>query len=112
MVRRHVFPYRLSSDDGIRSFSPKTLKFSGEVKSMEASKSQCPKCTGLMERGFVMDRSLTGDRLLRWVEGEPERGGATGVKLIERKTSQITRTDKCDKCGYLEFYSSGEVQYV
>lgn len=79
---------------------------------MEASKSQCPKCTGLMERGFVMHRNLTGDRLLRWVEGEPEIGGPTGLKLIERKTSQITRTDKCDKCGFLEFYGSNEVQYV
>jgi predicted nucleic-acid-binding Zn-ribbon protein len=79
---------------------------------MEISKSQCPKCTGLMERGFVMDRSLTNSRLLRWVEGEPEIGGATGLKLIERKTSQITRTDKCDKCGYLEFYGSKAVEYV
>lgn len=79
---------------------------------MEVSRSQCPKCTGLMERGFVMDRSLTGDRLLRWVEGEPEAGGRTGLKVIERKTNQITRTDKCDKCGYLEFYAGDEVQYV
>jgi predicted nucleic-acid-binding Zn-ribbon protein len=78
---------------------------------MEVSNSQCPKCTGLMERGFVMDHSLIDYRLLR-VEGEPERGGPTGLKLIERKTSEITRTDKCDKCGYLEFYGSSEVQYV
>ena len=79
---------------------------------MEISKNQCPKCPGLMERGFVMDRSLTNSRLLRWVEGEPEIGGATGLKLIERKTSQIIRTDKCDKCGYLEFYGSKAVEYV
>jgi len=79
---------------------------------MEVSKSQCPKCTGLMERGFVMEGSLAGSRVLRWVEGEPEIGGPTGLKLIEKKTSQITRTDKCDKCGYLEFYSSNEVEYV
>lgn len=46
---------------------------------MEVSKSQCPKCTGLMERGCVFDRSLTGERFLRGVEGEPERGGATGL---------------------------------
>jgi predicted nucleic-acid-binding Zn-ribbon protein len=79
---------------------------------MEVSKSQCPKCTGLMERGFVMDHGLIDHRLVRWVEGEPEIGGPTGLKLIERKTSQITRTDKCDKCGFLEFYGSNEVQYV
>ena len=79
---------------------------------MEASKSQCPKCPGLMERGFVMDRSLAGTQLLRWVEGEPEIGGPIGLKLIERKTTQITRTDKCDRCGYLEFYGSNEVEYV
>ena len=73
---------------------------------------QCPKCTGRMVQGFVFDRSFTGDRFLRWVEGDPEKGGATGMKLIGRGTSEISRTDKCDKCGYLEFYSSNEVKYL
>jgi hypothetical protein len=60
----------------------------------------------------MCDRSLTGDRLLRWVEGEPEKGGATGLKLAGKRTREINRTDKCDTCGYLELYASDEVQYV
>ena len=79
---------------------------------MEAANSQCPKCEGLMERGFVFDQSLTSSRLLRWVEGEAEKGGATGLKLIGRKANEITRTDKCLKCGYLEFYCGGDVKYL
>lgn len=59
----------------------------------------------------MVDRSLAGDRFLRWVEGEPERGAA-GLKLAGRKTNEISRTDKCGSCGYLEFYTSPEVQYV
>ena len=79
---------------------------------MELRKDQCPKCSGQMERGFMFDRSFTSDRVLRWVEGEPESGGATGLKLAGKKTSRISRTDKCDTCGYLEFYGSNEVEYV
>jgi predicted nucleic-acid-binding Zn-ribbon protein len=79
---------------------------------MQAETSQCPKCSGQMQRGFVMDRSFTSDRVLRWVEGEPAKGGATGLKTVGLKTNQINRTDKCDSCGYLEFYASNEIQFV
>ena len=79
---------------------------------MELNAGQCPKCSGQMERGFMLDRSFTSDRVLRWVEGEPEKGGATGLKLAGKKTSQINRTDKCHSCGYLEFYGSKEVEYI
>ena len=61
---------------------------------MELKKDQCPKCSGQMERGFMFDRSFTSDRVLRWVEGEPESGGATGLKLAGKKTIRISRTDK------------------
>jgi hypothetical protein len=79
---------------------------------MDAATSQCPKCEGQMESGFLFDRSLASSRLLHWVEGEPEKGGATGLKLIGRKANEITRTDKCVKCGYLEFYCSGDIKYL
>ena len=79
---------------------------------MDATNSHCPKCEGQMERGFVCDHSLASDRLLQWVEGEPEKGGTTGLKLIGRKANEITRTDKCVKCGYLEFYCSSDIKYL
>jgi len=69
-----------------------------------------------MERGFVLDRSLGRslgiDRVLRWVKGEPEIGGATGIKLVGKETSKISRTDKCRNCGYLEFFASNDVEYI
>jgi len=104
-----VFEYRRK----VVAISGKEEDFDqSEALAMDAADSQCPKCEGHMERGFVFDQSLTSSRLLHWVEGEPERGGSSGLKLIGRKANEITRTDKCDKCGYLEFYASSDVKYL
>jgi hypothetical protein len=79
---------------------------------MSETINQCPKCSGKMVQGFVFDRSLTSDRVLRWVQGEPEIGGATGIKLVGKETSKISRTDKCGNCGYLEFFASKDIEYI
>ena len=83
---------------------------------MGATKSQCPKCTGQMDGGFVLDHNnllgLPAHRLPRWVEGEPERGISGGWKIAGKKTNEVSRVDRCGNCGYLEFYTSKELQYV
>ena len=81
---------------------------------MEATKIQCPKCGSQMDTGFVLDRSLLliGEHFPRWLEGEPERGISGGWKVVGKKTNEINRADRCRNCGYLEFYTSMEVQYV
>jgi predicted nucleic-acid-binding Zn-ribbon protein len=83
---------------------------------MDAPTSQCPKCTGQMDRGFVLDRNnmfgLAADRFPRWVEGEPERGSSGGWKTSGKRTNEISRAERCENCGFLEFYTSKEVQYI
>jgi len=69
-----------------------------------------------MDTGFVVDHSLSssliGDHFPRWEEGEHERGTSGGRKTLGKKTKEINRADRCGSCGYLEFYTSKEVQYV
>ena len=80
---------------------------------MEATKNQCAKCGGQMDTGFVLDRpTLVGDHFPRWLEGQPERGISGGWTTVGKKTNEINRADRCRNCGYLEFYTSMEVQYV
>ncbi len=83
---------------------------------MEATKNQCPKCTGQMVKGFVLDRDnvfgFAADRLPRWVDGEPERGVSGGWKIVGKKTYEINRADRCEYCGYLEFYTGQECEFV
>lgn len=83
---------------------------------MDAAQDQCLKCNGQMDRGFVLDRNnlfgLAADSFPRWVEGEPERGISGSWKTSAKRTHEISRVDRCENCGLLEFYTSKEVQYV
>ncbi len=83
---------------------------------MNATENRRPKCTGQMDRGFVLDRNnvlgLAADRFPRWVEGEPEKGISGGWQTSGKRTNEIIRADRCGHCGFLEFYTSQEVQYV
>lgn len=81
---------------------------------MSEQKSQCAKCAGQMETGFVLDRNTVyvapADNLLLWIEGEPERGILGGFKVAGKKTREL-RADRCMSCGYVEFYASDEILY-
>ena len=66
----------------------------------------CSKCGGDMEEGFVVDRAQSGSGVMTWVAGAPERGPLGGVKILS-KTSYVTRTFRCVKCGFLESYAPG-----
>jgi hypothetical protein len=69
-----------------------------------------------MERGFVLDRNnlllmLPGHNVPQWVEGEAESGSSGGFKTAGKRTSKIDRADRCSDCGYVEFFSSKDLQY-
>jgi len=85
------------------------------VRAMKTNGSPCPKCAGQMDKGFVLDRDnvlgLRADRIPCWVEGEPERGASGGWKTIGKRTHEVRRVERCEECGYLEFYTSNEVLY-
>jgi hypothetical protein len=67
----------------------------------------CPRCSGLMVRGFVDDGDSQGpppERVpLYWVEETIEGSRSTGSERYE------VRAYRCYACGYLEFYA-GEAE--
>ena len=64
----------------------------------------CPRCSGSMEAGFVVDESYGTRTVAKWVEGEPEPSFWTGIKLGNRVNLDV-RTYRCTGCGYLESYA-------
>ena len=66
---------------------------------------QCPKCSGSMAEGFVVDATHGGAAVSSWVEGAPEKSVWTGLKLTGRPRSEIA-TWRCNRCGFLEHYAS------
>lgn len=67
----------------------------------------CPKCSGHMESGFMVDRAGGAANLqAKWVEGEPTpRFWLHGVKMHGREPLPVT-TFRCDGCGYLESFAT------
>jgi hypothetical protein len=67
----------------------------------------CPKCSGHMESGFMVDRAGGAANLqAKWVEGEPTpRFWFHGVKMQGREPIPVT-TFRCDGCGYLESFAA------
>ncbi len=67
--------------------------------------STCPKCTGTMNEGFLLDESYGTRKPSVWVEGQPEHSFWTGLKL-RGKAKLTVRTMRCSRCGFLESYAS------
>lgn len=66
----------------------------------------CPKCSGRMAEGFVIDNSYGTRTVAQWVEGRPEKSIWTGLKIKGRSRHAIA-TWRCGRCGYLESYAPG-----
>ena len=66
---------------------------------------QCPKCSGSMVEGFVVDATHGGAAVSSWVEGAPEKSVWTGLKLAGRPRAEIA-TWRCNRCGFLEHYAA------
>ena len=66
----------------------------------------CPRCSGTMEPGYVIDEGYGTRSVANWVAGEPERSIWTGLKLRGKSKVAVT-TYRCRRCGYLESYAPG-----
>ena len=65
----------------------------------------CPKCDGMMEEGFILDRGhFNAAAVSEWIEGAPESSFWTGLKTGGREKFQVM-TYRCADCGYLESYA-------
>lgn len=60
-----------------------------------------------MAEGFVVDQTQSGTSVSTWVEGKPQRSVWIGVRLGGKPRFDIA-TWRCNRCGFLEHYASGE----
>ena len=67
----------------------------------------CPRCSGNMETGLIVDYTYGAQMQSRWAEGQPEKSRWYGLKLRGKVTHPVT-TFRCEKCGYLESYANDD----
>ena len=67
--------------------------------------SSCPRCSGSMEPGYVLDEGYGKRGPAKWVEGPPQFSMWTGLKLGGRRRIEVA-TYRCRNCGYLENYAT------
>jgi hypothetical protein len=72
----------------------------------DTSPQKCPKCSGRMEQGFVVDHSHGARIVSEWAAGPPLKSFWTGTKLPEERLP--IGTYRCERCGYLESYARTE----
>ena len=76
---------------------------------MSTEKTHCPKCSGEMVQGFIVDRS--GGRgfisVSSWVEGTPEKSFWWGTIAPDERHVPVG-TFRCSACGFLESYALPE----
>jgi hypothetical protein len=67
---------------------------------------RCPKCSGQMERGFIIDNTQGGRLVSQWAPGAPVRSFWTGTKAPD--TLVPIGAFRCGSCGFLESYARDE----
>lgn len=65
---------------------------------------KCPKCSQIMDEGFIVDHAHGTDLQAEWIEGPPQTSFWTGLKLRGRDRRKVV-TFCCGKCGFLESYA-------
>jgi hypothetical protein len=74
---------------------------------MDSREHECPKCGGAMLRGFVPDENYGAKLIGLWHPGQPKRSFWTATKAPRSRGIPIGAF-RCERCGYLEFYSNDE----
>jgi len=71
---------------------------------------KCAKCETPMEEGFILDQSALQKRQSVWVEddGTETSFWDSGVKTFGKNVYK-TKTFRCPKCSYLEFYTTEKI---
>ncbi len=73
---------------------------------MEDNQPTCPKCSGVMEQGWIKDAMPMMD-VAHWHRGAPQRGLLGGVKSLAGISFPIAAF-RCQECGFLEQYARRE----
>ena len=70
--------------------------------------SQCPKCDGKMEQGFILDLTYGGQIVSRWAAGVPRKSYWSGTRAVPDHDVIPVGAFRCQSCGYLESYARRE----
>ena len=66
----------------------------------------CPKCSGAMQPGFVVDHGhFNISQFGEWAVGKPQRGRWSALKIPPARRFQI-RGVRCERCGFVEIYAN------
>lgn len=68
------------------------------------SSHKCPKCSGTMAEGFLLDEGHGWRKVASWVEGAPRHSWLTGITLRGRRRVEL-ESWRCNRCGFLEQYA-------
>ena len=71
--------------------------------------SQCPKCDGAMQQGFILDSTYGGQVASRWAAGVPQKSFWTGIKHVSAGHVIPITAFRCASCGYLESYARQDI---
>jgi ribosomal protein S27AE len=71
-----------------------------------AGSKHCPKCSGAMSEGYVIDRTHSGVTVGAWIGGVPEKSLWTGLKTGGKPSFEVASW-RCGRCGFLEHYAAG-----
>lgn len=66
--------------------------------------SDCPKCGGSMEPGFIVDEGYGRYDRARWQSGAADKAWWGGLRIRKKELIGVS-TDRCRRCGYLESYA-------
>ncbi len=67
----------------------------------------CPKCSGNMIQGFIVDFTQGGQIVSHWSSGAPQSSFWMGTQVKEENMVPVG-SFRCDDCGYLESYARAE----
>lgn len=67
----------------------------------------CPRCSGSMEAGYLLDEGYGKRGPIKWIQNAPEFSMWTGLKLGGRQNIQVA-TYRCRQWGYLESYANDD----
>lgn len=75
--------------------------------------SNCPKCSGEMDKGYPLDQSHGAMFSGQWVKGTPKRSwldlfGALVIKNPNAESRIPIGAFRCQSCGFLELYAREE----
>jgi hypothetical protein len=79
--------------------------------SLTTNPGPCSRCGSPTEPGFILDATLGGFTIARWIAGEPKRR-LLGDLTVVGEESHPLQAFRCSRCGHLELFALGWGSYI